>query len=106
MNIDEFQVDILLVYKEKVIEGIVRSIEMTYSKRVARLPSSLDFDRLVRLALLHLVKSSCSYLVKLPFDLKRFDRTPLVHHIDGDRFGLDSRINYKLTWKLSIVLSR
>ena len=46
----EFQVDISLILKEKVIEGIVRSIKMTYSKRIARLPSSLDFDRLVSLA--------------------------------------------------------
>ena len=46
----EFQVDISLILKEKVIEGIVRIVEMTYSKRIARLPSSLDFDRLVSLA--------------------------------------------------------
>ena len=43
----EFQVDISQILKDKVIDGIIRSIEMTYSKRIARLPSSLDFDRLV-----------------------------------------------------------
>ena len=43
----EFQVNISQILKDKVIDGIIRSIEMTYSKRIARLPSSLDFDRLV-----------------------------------------------------------
>ena len=47
VNIYDFQAEISLILKEKVIEGVIRSIEMTYSKRIARLPSSLDFDRLV-----------------------------------------------------------
>ena len=46
-NIYEFQAVISLILKEKVVERIVRSIEMTYSKRITRLPPSLDFDRLV-----------------------------------------------------------
>ena len=47
VNIYDFQAVISQILKEKVIEGIIRSIEMTYSKKMARVPSSLDFDKLV-----------------------------------------------------------
>ena len=60
----EFQVHRSLILKEKVIERIVRSIKMTYSKRIASLASSLDFDRLVSSAYVRL-EPSCSFLIML-----------------------------------------
>ena len=50
MNIYEIQVDLSLILREEVIEGTIRRIEMVNSKRPTLLPSSLDFEKLVRSA--------------------------------------------------------